>query len=176
MHMHHRDSSSFISLWPGDAIWRHGTRSTLAHVMACCLTAPSHYLKQCWLIISEIPWHSSQGIILRRCEHTNQQNKIEYCNFKMASRSPRGQWVKQKELTYVCAKMCISTSLLFRAVAIRAWISNYIHIKLDVITNQCHNVRAWMSNYIPHKTRRYNSLSMTFKLSAKEGPCASFVY
>ena len=40
------------SLWPGDAIWRHVTRSTLVQIMACCLTAPSHYLNQCWLIIS----------------------------------------------------------------------------------------------------------------------------
>ena len=32
------------SLWPSDAIWRQGTRSTLVQVMACCLTAPSHYL------------------------------------------------------------------------------------------------------------------------------------
>ena len=42
------------SLWPGDTAWRHGTRSTLAQVMACCLTAPSHYLNQCWLIISKV--------------------------------------------------------------------------------------------------------------------------
>ena len=62
----------FNSLWPGDAIWRHRTRSTLVQIMACCLTAPSHYLNQCWLIISEVPWHSSQGIIRRRCEDTNQ--------------------------------------------------------------------------------------------------------
>ena len=27
---------------------------TLAQVMACCLTAPSHYLNQCWLIISKL--------------------------------------------------------------------------------------------------------------------------
>ena len=53
------------SLWPGDTIWRHGTRSTLAQVMACCLTAPSHYLNQCWLIIVEVPWHLSQGVIRR---------------------------------------------------------------------------------------------------------------
>ena len=26
--------------------------------MACCLTAPSHYLNQCWLIISMVLWHS----------------------------------------------------------------------------------------------------------------------
>ena len=38
------------SLWPGDAIWWHRSGSTLAQVMACCLTAPSHYLNQCGLI------------------------------------------------------------------------------------------------------------------------------
>ena len=32
------------SLWPSDAIWQHSTDSTLDHGMACCLTAPSHYL------------------------------------------------------------------------------------------------------------------------------------
>ena len=32
----------FNSLWPSDAIRRQGTESTLAQVMACCLTAPSH--------------------------------------------------------------------------------------------------------------------------------------
>ena len=31
----------FNSLWPGDAIWRQGSRSTLVQVMACCLTAPT---------------------------------------------------------------------------------------------------------------------------------------
>ena len=34
------------------ATWRHRSGSTLAQVMACCLTAPSQYLNQCWLIIS----------------------------------------------------------------------------------------------------------------------------
>ena len=44
------------SLWPSDTIWWHESRSTLALVMACCLMAPSHYLNQCWLIISEVIW------------------------------------------------------------------------------------------------------------------------
>ena len=35
---------------PGVAIWQHKTLSTLAHLMVCCLTAPSHYMKQ-WLLI-----------------------------------------------------------------------------------------------------------------------------
>ena len=28
--------------------------ATLVQVMACCLTAPSHYLKQCWLFINGV--------------------------------------------------------------------------------------------------------------------------
>ena len=46
------------SLWPSDAIWRHGSVSTLAQVMACCLMAPSHYLNQFWVMISAVLWHS----------------------------------------------------------------------------------------------------------------------
>ena len=90
------------SLWPSDAIWRQGTESTLAQVMACCLTAPSHYLNQCWLIISKILCHSSEGIIMRRSEDTNQQNKIEKLHFQnridisqgpMSSFAGRHKWV-----------------------------------------------------------------------------------
>ena len=29
--------------------------------MACCLTAPSHYLNQCWLIITKVQWCLSEG-------------------------------------------------------------------------------------------------------------------
>ena len=42
------------SLWPSDVIWRQGSRLTFAQVIACCLTAPSHYLNQYWLIISKV--------------------------------------------------------------------------------------------------------------------------
>ena len=48
--------SSFNSLWPSDDIWWHRSESTLARVMAWCLMAPSHYLNQPWLIISEVLW------------------------------------------------------------------------------------------------------------------------
>ena len=46
-----------VSLWLSDAIWQHKSGSTLAQVMACCLTAPSHNLNQCWLPISKVQWH-----------------------------------------------------------------------------------------------------------------------
>ena len=60
------------SLRPSDAIWRWRSWSTLVQSMACCLMAPSHYLNQYWLIISEVLWHSSEDIIIRRFEDTNQ--------------------------------------------------------------------------------------------------------
>ena len=60
------------SLGPSDAIWRWRSWSTLVQVMACCLTAPSHYLNQCWLI-SKVPWHSSEDVIIIRFEDANQQ-------------------------------------------------------------------------------------------------------
>ena len=41
-----------------DCVIDHKIRSTLAQVMACSLMAPSHYLNQCWHMISEVLWHS----------------------------------------------------------------------------------------------------------------------
>ena len=51
--------SQWVKLvWPSYTIWQQRSGSTLAQVMACCLTAPRHYLNQCWLIISEVHWLS----------------------------------------------------------------------------------------------------------------------
>ena len=44
----------FNTLWPSDAIWHCVTWLTLVQVMAWCLQAPSHYLNQCRIIISEV--------------------------------------------------------------------------------------------------------------------------
>ena len=43
--------------------------STLVQVRAVCLAAPSHYLNQCWLIISEVFWHLRA--ISQEMSHTN---------------------------------------------------------------------------------------------------------
>ena len=51
----------FNSLWPRDVIWRQESRLTLVQLMACCLTAPSHYLNQCWLVITKVQWCTSEG-------------------------------------------------------------------------------------------------------------------
>ena len=52
---------AFNSLGPSDAIWHWRSWSTLVQVMACCLTAPSHYLNHCWLIIIMVQWCSCEG-------------------------------------------------------------------------------------------------------------------
>ena len=48
----------FNSLWLSNAKWRQISWATLIQVMACCLTAPSHYLNQCWHqdTLAFIPW------------------------------------------------------------------------------------------------------------------------
>ena len=45
-----------FSLWPSDTILQHRSGSTLSQVRAWCLMAPSHYINQCWLIITEVQW------------------------------------------------------------------------------------------------------------------------
>ena len=60
-------------LWPGDAILCHRTWSTLVQVMASCLMAPSHYLKQYWLTISMILWFSFHDNVYLNTQYTNTQ-------------------------------------------------------------------------------------------------------
>ena len=48
------------SPWPSCPIWQRKSGSTLVQVTACCLTAPSHYLTQHWLHISEVVWYSPE--------------------------------------------------------------------------------------------------------------------
>ena len=65
------------TLWPSDVIWPHRSRSTLAQVMACCLMAPSHYLNQCWLLISEVLWHSPDSNFTENTEDIYRWNQFE---------------------------------------------------------------------------------------------------
>ena len=51
----------FTSLWHSDAIRWYRFGQTSVQAMACCLSAPNHYLNQCWLIIIVILWYLLQG-------------------------------------------------------------------------------------------------------------------
>ena len=87
--------ATFInSLWPNDAIWRQGSRSTLVQVMACCLTAPGHYLDQCWLIINGFLWYSPYNNFTGSAWDISSWYEFENHNFDIPATSPMGQWVK----------------------------------------------------------------------------------
>ena len=60
--------------------------------MACCLTAPSHYIKQCWLMVL---WYSPKSNFIGIVEGINLGNKLENYTFKIIFPSARGQWVKE---------------------------------------------------------------------------------
>ena len=49
------------SLRPSDTMWRHKFGSKLAPIM----TAPSHYLNNCWLITNKLQWHPSENNFTR---------------------------------------------------------------------------------------------------------------
>ena len=82
----------YLTLWPSDTIWRQRSGSILAQVMACCLTAPSHYLNQCWLIISEVQWHSYKDNFTY-ASTINHWNLFQNCKSRISFKFPRGQWV-----------------------------------------------------------------------------------
>ena len=74
------------------AQWRHMAQrsgSTLVQVMASCFMAPSHYLNQCWLIISDVQWHSYEGNFTRDASNINHYNQFENYITKILFKSPR---------------------------------------------------------------------------------------
>ena len=82
------------SLWFCDAIWLHGSKSTWVQVMACCLTASSHYLNQCWPITDRVLWNSfvSSFMDVLRISIFKMSLKIALLK-SLVHPSDRGQWV-----------------------------------------------------------------------------------
>ena len=85
---------SFNSLWPSNAIWQHTSGSTLAKVMACCLTAPSLYLNQCWLLVIEVLCYSPDSNYPVSAGATIHYNEFENYTCRIPTTYPWGQWVK----------------------------------------------------------------------------------
>ena len=74
-------------------VMRQRSESTLAQVMACCLTVPSYYLNQCWLILLTSPegnfTENTQNIYL-----WFNMFKFENKWFKITAISPRENELK----------------------------------------------------------------------------------
>ena len=85
------ESSDHLQLmWLVDTIWCHRSGSTLAQVMACFLTAPSHFLNQYWLIVSKVLWHSTGQFHRKGSRYLY---GFENYQFKITAVSPGEQWV-----------------------------------------------------------------------------------
>ena len=94
---------AFNSLWPSDIIWQHRSGSTLGQVMAWWLMAPSHYLNQCWIFISEVLWHSPESnftmyimglkiILLKQLPHLPGANELNMIYKETLARLKRFFW------------------------------------------------------------------------------------
>ena len=81
------------SLWPNGVMWRQRSGSTFVQVMACCLTAPSHYLNQWWLLFSEDLWQSHERSFAASTQATVLYNEFEKHTFKSTATSAKVQWV-----------------------------------------------------------------------------------
>ena len=96
------------SLWPSNTIWRHKSGSKLAHVIVCCLTAPSHYLNQCWLIISKVQLHSSGCNFTRDVSAITEIGlKNTYLNF--CSNLPGANELISENIACVCISKHLSS-------------------------------------------------------------------
>ena len=65
--------------------------SILVPVMACCLTAPSHYLNQCWLTMKKNLWHSFESKVYLNTEDINPNVVFEIYLFEITATSHRVQ-------------------------------------------------------------------------------------
>ena len=61
--------------------------------MACCLTSPSHYLNQSWLIINEVLGHPSEGNFTWNARPISPLYECENYQFKKTIVSPSSKWV-----------------------------------------------------------------------------------
>ena len=90
----------YNSLLPSDDIWWPRSGSTLAQVMACCLTAPSHNLHQCWLAISGVLWHSPKGNFIWTSQESNSSSEFVWkLHFENSLHIPKSHWIDLSPIT-----------------------------------------------------------------------------
>ena len=131
--------------------------------MACCLTAPSHYPNQCWLIISKIQWHSSEGNFTRDILAINHIRLLENYVSKISIKSPRGRWVKNISCYYFTL-LAVYTTLpiskhMTSPVSFTIMNTNK-NSNLRPVTRNCtvQHLFEMHSNFFIHSEGRYHKL------------------
>ena len=134
----------FNSLWPSDAMWWHRSKSTSDQVMPCFLTAPSHYLNQCWFIIGAVLWYFTCGHFQSRFRqwHVAWSAPNHYSNqwWLTYSQSPR------IEFRWKYTKLSVTKMHLIMSSAIRPY--------LTMLKTSSHNhttfaLAMWISSLSP---------------------------
>ena len=69
------------------------SESSLDPVMACCLTAPSHYLNQCWPINHGLLQHPVVSSFMVCAYDLHLQSEFENDTYHIPNTSPVYQWV-----------------------------------------------------------------------------------
>ena len=87
------------TLWPSDTICRHKSGSALAQVMACCLTASSHYLNNVDLSSVRFSGIHLRANFTRDTSAISHWNSLENYLSKILFKSSRGLWVKYMPAT-----------------------------------------------------------------------------
>ena len=118
--------SQLIVAWWCYMLTRSG--STLAQIMTCCLTAPSHYLNKCLLIIRMILCHSPKGNSTGNAHEINHCNTFENCTFKIKALSP----MAADDLATQGARASAAMVLSYHAWNCPAWARNGIMISPPV--------------------------------------------
>ena len=118
-----RSAVRFNSLWPSDSIWWHSSGSTLAQVMACCLTAPSHYLSQ--HIINRYVWHEAESNVTGIVQEITWWHELENYTSMIITTSPRGQWVNGCPYHILVPLWCHMTSRMLCTAPLQYHLANH---------------------------------------------------
>ena len=79
-------------------MWRQWSWSTYDQVMACCLTAPSHHLSQCWLIIACVLCLSPEGNFTGDAQDNYHRYECENYSFMMTATFLGGHCLSNMDL------------------------------------------------------------------------------
>ena len=96
---------------PSEVLWHHRSGSTLAHVMACCLMAPSYHLKQCWFT-KFVLLHSSESNFVSAHELKICNMCLDITLLKLLLIFARSWWVNSLRLSYAYMRQDNITKLL----------------------------------------------------------------
>ena len=110
---------------------------------ACCLMAPSHYLNQCWRIISEVLWHLPENNFTGNVQDTYHWYESE----KLLIQDFRFQWVNG--LLFIPMRT-FPNDPSFNLNSLRILICHFYENTLEIIDYVCRHHGLWRDELTVH--------------------------